>query len=475
MSEQSGARGRIVSNPITVRWDSTNDVVGTRKIQFPLAAQPPPKKLFGSEHLHQHIKPLHRSNPSRMLGDNGEKAFLHGFGGGGRLRRDQFSVDFDPHAVGILDAISQILLPCATDLKGAPKLPFLENRPEHRGLVAELQQMDILTGSPEEMMHSAHRSGTLIGTLVVCLPYAHEGGELAVKYNDDTTTFDFSQNDPTSISWAAFYSNCSYTVGPVRRGHRITLSYNLCLSERIGNFYLQNKVIDLSSHPLYRQVKDWRASPDFFRHGGILGYYCQHRYAHNDEAANVGLAYALRGVDAVFSSIFRSLGYQIDILPMLCGDPQVDDLPKDTFGVCGSPVLPGFDLGGLCVPTERFYSEDRIRSQRESGRIRKGKSKGKGATTGMGAASDHVVMVSKFQGLQIVDKRPTAGTHPASLRYAKFNYPHFMMNSPRLDGWDTAMVKVTSKSAAAFKSYPVLFVTIPTFVERLSGLSRLGI
>eukprot|EP00026_Physarum_polycephalum_P003231 Phypoly_transcript_03241.p1 GENE.Phypoly_transcript_03241~~Phypoly_transcript_03241.p1 ORF type:complete len:534 (+),score=98.64 Phypoly_transcript_03241:111-1712(+) len=52
---------------------------------------------------------------------------------------------------------------------------------------------------------------TMVGTLVICLPVAHTGGELIVRHGESEHTFDFS--DPANIDkiqWAAFFRCTSF-------------------------------------------------------------------------------------------------------------------------------------------------------------------------------------------------------------------------------------------------------------------------
>ncbi|KAI2606676.1 hypothetical protein GGR54DRAFT_412120 [Hypoxylon sp. NC1633] len=66
----------------------------------------------------------------------------------------------------------------------------------------------------------------MFGTLVVCLPSDHEGGEIVVKHASQTKTFDFSKKEHSFASW---YSDVSHEVLPVKSGYRWVLTYNLTL------------------------------------------------------------------------------------------------------------------------------------------------------------------------------------------------------------------------------------------------------
>ena len=69
----------------------------------------------------------------------------------------------------------------------------------------------------------------MIGTLVVCLPSRHEGGQLVIRHDGLEHGFDFSKhsNDPSKLQWAAFYGDCEHEVHPVTEGFRVTITYSI--------------------------------------------------------------------------------------------------------------------------------------------------------------------------------------------------------------------------------------------------------
>ena len=75
----------------------------------------------------------------------------------------------------------------------------------------------------------------MIGTLVLCLPSPHKGGELCVSHDGLEHVFDFSNHsgDKSKIQWAAFYSDCIHEVKPVLEGHRVTITYNITLPSSV--------------------------------------------------------------------------------------------------------------------------------------------------------------------------------------------------------------------------------------------------
>ena len=78
------------------------------------------------------------------------------------------------------------------------------------------------------------RGSEQFGSLVISLPYPHVGGQLRVAHKGQETIIDWGQKEADKIQWAAFYSDCEHEVLEVKSGHRITLTYNLYVRERVG-------------------------------------------------------------------------------------------------------------------------------------------------------------------------------------------------------------------------------------------------
>lgn len=47
--------------------------------------------------------------------------------------------------------------------------------------------------------------------------------------------------------------------------------------------------------------------------GGTLGFYCRHAYAHANDDHSKRLPFALKGVDAIFYSVFHHLGLRVNM------------------------------------------------------------------------------------------------------------------------------------------------------------------
>ncbi|KAL2816979.1 hypothetical protein BJX63DRAFT_386943 [Aspergillus granulosus] len=229
-----------------------------------------------------------------------------------KLDTDQFATGFHPADFGILDHVGQILLPSISSEK--------DSQLHRRRLKAELYKLNVYSG-PNGLFRKhvdTPRAENQIGSLVVCLPSKFTGGSLHVEHHGHKITFDWSDKSDATIQWAAFYSDCEHEIETVTHGDRITLTYNLYVTERPGELVPSpTAVIDPTTLSLYGWMKNRLARDSFMQNGGILGFYCSHAYAHSSHLVSTHLPEVLKGADLVLYSVFQSLGIKLSILPIL--------------------------------------------------------------------------------------------------------------------------------------------------------------
>lgn len=136
------------------------------------------------------------------------------------------------------------------------------------------------------------------------------------------TIWDFSKHSANTIQWAAFYSDCEHEVMPVTSGHRITLTYNLYLRDRLGGVVGQPSAIEVNQYPFYDVMMEALKSPNFMPEGCTLGFYCEHAYAHSNDRLRKQLPHALKGADAIFYTVCRHVGIDVKVKPVMA---DVDD------------------------------------------------------------------------------------------------------------------------------------------------------
>jgi len=167
----------------------------------------------------------------------------------------------DPYGLGILAKINQTLLSGSigdTSVKDDDKddeeeEEYVEKRTKERRVVARLDKMNVYgVGDFFKGYVDTPRSNQVLGTLLINLPVAHEGGQLVVHApypsggDHDGDSGVAQPSDPglgqresyttkwgteDVLSWIAFFSDCPHEVLPVEHGNRYVslLLYMLCI------------------------------------------------------------------------------------------------------------------------------------------------------------------------------------------------------------------------------------------------------
>jgi len=158
----------------------------------------------------------------------------------------------------------------------------------------------------------------MFGSLVMCLPSEHLGGELVLRHDSRTVKFEGSAVDNT-IKWIAFYSDCEHEVLPVKKGYRLTLTYNLYCSGklRVSNFgQAQNTGQQLIASPFGQNLFKLLAS-DFYPDGAVIGIGCEHGYAHTSYACSHKVERVLKGNDALIFATAKALGLKTQVFAVI--------------------------------------------------------------------------------------------------------------------------------------------------------------
>ncbi|KAJ4503804.1 hypothetical protein HRR83_005573 [Exophiala dermatitidis] len=116
----------------------------------------------------------------------------------------------------------------------------------------------------------------MFGTLMICLPSSHRGGELVLTHNDETVEFNTSSTSDFDISYAAWYSDVLHEVKPVTQGYRLVLIYNLVRRE--------STTVSVPASPTQHQdrivsvLKQWYVDIDAPKSPDYLVYALEHQY-----------------------------------------------------------------------------------------------------------------------------------------------------------------------------------------------------
>ncbi|KAM7184186.1 hypothetical protein V8F20_012324 [Naviculisporaceae sp. PSN 640] len=315
--EFDGERG------IVIRWDSRKgrDINGFAKsyrIQFPPYSDEKPWDLMCS-----------------LVKDMTPTDF------GFKLLAEHFSTSFSAHESGIIDLITQSLVPTWTGPES-----YAGPRPEARAL-------DGCNGLRRDEKELSER-GDKFGQLVVVLPFIpFKGGDLSVHppqksvcghapvvyknwghfTNARPSEIRESSMSPTpeqpdsdsksgesapmrvfKLHWAAWHEGCKVSVAPVESGYRISLVYNLTRvrgNPLMGSTLTSRRLLDVSLLPLYTLLQKILANEKAWNEkGGYLGFMLVNAYPHASKGAeDIGFTpeASLRGVDFMMYQLIKEV------------------------------------------------------------------------------------------------------------------------------------------------------------------------
>lgn len=186
-----GRKDNILSTtPVTIRWDSPqgNETISVAKITFPITKSDREASLAK---LAQDCQPA-------SFGYKGKDVLDETYRKATKMDRSTFSSDFYPYELGIINTITQVLLPNAKKgiltssvraklYKLSTLVPFLQ---KHRIPTLTTYQIYSYPSGFFKSHVDTPRSEAQFGSLVVSLPYHHEGGQLVVRHTSHIITYD---------------------------------------------------------------------------------------------------------------------------------------------------------------------------------------------------------------------------------------------------------------------------------------------
>lgn len=83
------------------------------------------------------------------------------------------------------------------------------------------------TGAFFKAHKDSEKSPGMFGTLVICLPSEHTGGEVHLVHGGKTRILETAERSQYDLSTLAWYSDVQHEIKPVASGYRLVLTYNL--------------------------------------------------------------------------------------------------------------------------------------------------------------------------------------------------------------------------------------------------------
>ncbi|OIW24743.1 hypothetical protein CONLIGDRAFT_685690 [Coniochaeta ligniaria NRRL 30616] len=115
----------------------------------------------------------------------------------------------------------------------------------------------------------------MFGTLVICLPSPHQGGNVVTKHRGRSKIF-MTDNTPQSYIW--WFSDVSHEVLPVISGYRVVLTYNLATDSSLPTLRPSAALARSEARPLRHALQRWLTQPKQKREAPYLYYGLDHQY-----------------------------------------------------------------------------------------------------------------------------------------------------------------------------------------------------
>jgi len=141
------------------------------------------------------------------------------------------------------------------------------------GVTAQLHKLLLYEeGSFFKPHKDSEKAAGMVGTLVVCLPSQHEGGEVVLSFGSEKrilATAPFSAWDITALAW---FSDVTHEVAKLTKGYRLVLTYNLV---QTGHLKQSAQFFHRQSQALRSTLLDWKGQAPLVY---VLYYILDHQY-----------------------------------------------------------------------------------------------------------------------------------------------------------------------------------------------------
>ncbi|PHH91119.1 hypothetical protein CDD83_1600 [Cordyceps sp. RAO-2017] len=139
------------------------------------------------------------------------------------------------------------------------------------------QQLGIgapIRAEPYKMLFT-EKIPSMFGTLIICLPSAHQGGEVVLRHCGQKEVFKTSEAPQSFICW---YSDVSHEVLPVTSGIRWVLTYNLALDASAHAARTSASLQQLETQALDAALQRWLAEDKDSRPKPFIYHTLDHEY-----------------------------------------------------------------------------------------------------------------------------------------------------------------------------------------------------
>lgn len=156
---------------------------------------------------------------------------------------------------------------------------------------------------PDQLHYSTEKIPGMFGSLVICFPSAHQGGEVLLKHNGQQKLFKSSGYTQSFASW---YSDVHHEVLPVTSGYRWVVTYNLAIDPQEAR---PSTALQTPGTKVVREVMSRWLSKDAKSRKNMFLY---HRLEHDYTEANISLN-ALKSQDLARVQVLKALSKEFPV------------------------------------------------------------------------------------------------------------------------------------------------------------------
>lgn len=163
------------------------------------------------------------------------------------------------------------------------------------------------------------RTANLVGTLVVGLPIAHEGGQFEIVDAGKPHVVDWSTKKPdkTSVRWVALFSDLDHSIKPVKSGERVTLVYSLSRSDRPR--------ADAGRDKKLAKLREAAAGVKIEKNAPLMIACTRQIVTDGSQPQPID---SLRGTDREIAETFLDAGFGVTVRACIAGDDEEGGNPR---------------------------------------------------------------------------------------------------------------------------------------------------
>lgn len=171
---------------------------------------------------------------------------------------------------------------------------------------------------PDQLHYSTEKIPGMFGSLVICFPSVHQGGEVSLKHNGQQKLFKTSEYTQSFASW---YSDVHHEVLPVTSGYRWVVTYNLAIDPQEAR--PSATLLTPETQVLREVMSRWLSEAANSRQNEFF----YHRLDHDYTEANISLN-ALKSQDLDRVQVLKALSNEFPV------DIFLGLLEKSESGTC---------------------------------------------------------------------------------------------------------------------------------------------